>query len=293
MAEFNLSRRSGVTLIEVLVAIFVMGIGLICLLTLFPLAASSMASAFKDERAAQAASNARTVADTKRLRSDSAILDYFKNPGGRAGSAFPNADPLTPSYPVFVDPTGALSSAKLGSNIGRVAPSFAPNNSPQYLPFFTLMDDVTFQRGFGVPKRYGANVERELLYTWAYMLQRPRMGEEAVVNASVCVFQRRPKAGALEKEYQAIMSPSNNTIGLLNAANANVVPGMWVLDCSIKQGNTYAYGNFYRITGTRDGSSGSLILDLQSSLLGYAANVNGQAIILDGLVEVFDLGPGR
>src|SRR6187399_1720477 len=94
MAESDLSRRSGVTLIEVLVAIFVMGIGLICLLTLFPLAASSMASAFKDERAAQAAINARTVADTKRLRSDSAILDYFKSPTGRAGAGFPIADPL-------------------------------------------------------------------------------------------------------------------------------------------------------------------------------------------------------
>src|SRR5258707_6368496 len=110
------TRRPGVTLIEVLVAIFVMGIGLICLLTLFPLGAMSMASAFKDERAAQAAINARTVADTKKLRGDSALLDYFKNPGGRAGSPLPNADPQSPSDPVFVHPTGALSSSTLGSD---------------------------------------------------------------------------------------------------------------------------------------------------------------------------------
>lgn len=292
------TRRPGVTLIEVLVAIFVMGIGLICLLTLFPLAAMSMASAFKDERAAQAAINARTVADIKKLRSDSVLLDYFKNPGGKAGSPLTNADPLTPSYPVFVDPTGALSLSTLGSNIGRVAPSFAPDNRPQFLPFFTLMDDVTFQRGLGVPKRYGANVERELLYTWAYLLQRPRMGDEAIVNATVCVFQRRPKAGTLETEYPAVMSPSNNTIALTNAGSANVVAGMWVLDGTINKGNTFAFGNFYRITGVRDGGTGTIILDLQTPLLGYPTNPPGQnypgkAVILDGLVEVFDLGPGR
>src|SRR5437762_7490701 len=101
MRTFTTKKRPGVTLIEVLVAIFVMGIGLICLLTLFPLAAMSMAAAFKDERSAQAAINARTVADMKKLRGDSKITPYFKSPGGDAGSASPNADPNLPSYPVF------------------------------------------------------------------------------------------------------------------------------------------------------------------------------------------------
>ena len=47
-------KRDGVTLIEVLVAIFVMGIGLLALLTLFPLGVFSMQRAIQDERCAQA-----------------------------------------------------------------------------------------------------------------------------------------------------------------------------------------------------------------------------------------------
>ena len=49
-------RRPGITLIEVLVAIFIMTIGLLALLTLFPLGALRMAQALQDDRDAAAAS---------------------------------------------------------------------------------------------------------------------------------------------------------------------------------------------------------------------------------------------
>lgn len=58
----NVKRRSGVTLTEVLIAIFVMGIGLMAILSLFPLGASQMAQAIKDQRAAEAAANASALA---------------------------------------------------------------------------------------------------------------------------------------------------------------------------------------------------------------------------------------
>lgn len=44
-------KRAGVTLLEVLAAIFIMGIGLLALLTLFPLGAVNMAQSIKDDRA--------------------------------------------------------------------------------------------------------------------------------------------------------------------------------------------------------------------------------------------------
>src|SRR3954469_13698210 len=49
--------RRGTTLIEVLIAIFIMALGLIALLTLFPIGAVQMARAIQDERAAQVAAN--------------------------------------------------------------------------------------------------------------------------------------------------------------------------------------------------------------------------------------------
>jgi hypothetical protein len=50
--------RKAVTLTEVLIAIFLMGIGLMAILSLFPLGASQMAQALQDQRAAEAATTA-------------------------------------------------------------------------------------------------------------------------------------------------------------------------------------------------------------------------------------------
>lgn len=52
------NHRPGVTLTEVLVALFVMAIGMIALLTLFPLGAMQLSQAIKDDRTTQAANNA-------------------------------------------------------------------------------------------------------------------------------------------------------------------------------------------------------------------------------------------
>src|SRR5687767_14193572 len=57
--EGDRSRRRGATLIEVLVAIFIMAIGLLALLTLFPIGALRMAQSIQDERTGAAAMNAR------------------------------------------------------------------------------------------------------------------------------------------------------------------------------------------------------------------------------------------
>jgi hypothetical protein len=54
----NRTQRPGVTLTEVLVALFVMAIGMIALLTLFPLGAMQLSQAIKDDRTAQASNNA-------------------------------------------------------------------------------------------------------------------------------------------------------------------------------------------------------------------------------------------
>ena len=57
-----MTRRPGITLVEVLVAILITGIGLLALLTLFPLGALEMAQAIKDDRTSLAAKNAYSIA---------------------------------------------------------------------------------------------------------------------------------------------------------------------------------------------------------------------------------------
>src|SRR5215475_5248449 len=116
-----MTRRSGVTLVEVLVAIFVMGIGMIALLTLFPIGVLRMQQAINDELASQSAYNADKIAIANNIRNDPTVvsqstdlynnnkdnLDLFSNPFPFTlanVAALPNADPNGESYAIFVDP---------------------------------------------------------------------------------------------------------------------------------------------------------------------------------------------
>src|SRR5438876_11917270 len=86
-------QRAGTTLVEVLVAIFVMGIGLIAVLALFPLGVIRMAQAIQDNHTGNIAFNAESIATTKLLgqdslgnpesiRHDTTFVTTCKNPGG-------------------------------------------------------------------------------------------------------------------------------------------------------------------------------------------------------------------
>jgi hypothetical protein len=293
MTVRNTTRRVGATLIEVLIAIFVMCIGLLCVLTLFVLGAQRMATAFKDDACARAAVNARAYAQIKGLRNDSSISQKFKNSGN---------DQSMPSDPLFVDPVGVVTGKMtLGTTtIQRVAPSYADPATDvlgdKRALYFSLLDDITFQKGSGLPKLLGTNVEREINYTWAYLVQRDRLGEPLSATAQLCVFNRRPKAGLLENAFPgSTMNPSDNSIVLSAATGTvNVMAGHWVLDVSDDPmtANKSKLGNFYRISGVRD-QGGKIRLDLQSPLKGHTAvTANGTVVLMEGLVEVFDLGYG-
>jgi len=78
----NWRSRSGVTLVEVLVAILITGVGLLALLTLFPLGALSMARAVRDDRAAAVAASAVAISQQGAAllsRTEDLIADTFAN----------------------------------------------------------------------------------------------------------------------------------------------------------------------------------------------------------------------
>jgi hypothetical protein len=107
-------RRTGITLMETLVAIFVMALGLLALLTLFPLGALNMAQALKDDRCAQCAADADGVSRGWNIRQDADVQAALYNPDPAFPPGFPQlVPPLTsswfaPSYPVYIDPVGWL-----------------------------------------------------------------------------------------------------------------------------------------------------------------------------------------
>jgi hypothetical protein len=122
--------RTGATLTEVLVAIFVMAIGLLALLTLFPLGALSMAQAIKDNRTAHSGKNAFAIAEAYNtgaagttgsgIHNDSFVLNNANIPGLFINPGVPPFPPAnTPNY--FLNPYPSIRQL------------FLPPQPPQYL----------------------------------------------------------------------------------------------------------------------------------------------------------------
>jgi hypothetical protein len=265
-------HRPAITLVEVLIAIFVMGIGMLALLVLFPLGALSIARALQDDRAAQAAANATAWANAVDLRHD---LQVMENPA--AGSLGPFRDPFGgtppalvapyggPSFPVFIDPYYyRLGSTSIGNFTVAgvpVTPGFArrslslsglvpgrtmPLTAAETTRWFTLLDDITFKSGEpadGTPEvPAGGFVKRGGRYTWAYLLKRPRAYSPEVVDLSVVVYGSRPvQVPGGENSYFAAsdtsVPPNPNILNVYwNPASTDKPPfrkGVWVLDTTV------------------------------------------------------------
>jgi prepilin-type N-terminal cleavage/methylation domain-containing protein len=223
-------HRPGVTLVEVLVAIFIMAIGMLALLALFPLGAISMAQALKDDRCAQSAVNAEAFAVAQDMRHD-VMVEGGPAPVGAYNNAFAipfgTVGPLTsdlslvpgytgPSYGVIVDPfTYPLDASGLNQqNVGRVAGASlglprrsiafsvntgrnVPMTSPEAARWCSMLDGITFIRGDNVgpnavPDLSSGPVIRDNRYTWAWLLRRPRWSDDSVIDMSVIVYSGRP-----------------------------------------------------------------------------------------------------
>jgi prepilin-type N-terminal cleavage/methylation domain-containing protein len=267
-----MARRRGVTLVEVLVAIFIMGIGLIALLTLFPIGVLRMAQAIKNDRTAQAAKNGDRIALLQNIRNDPIILsdgvmpDLFVNPGPLVpnpppqpgGSPLlPDADPYMESYPIFVDPIGMRSSPFpdwVGGNayagvlrrrpISQMNPTFILTN-------FSIWDDMNFESTLvnpfaqpGTPQNIAGVVMRDARYSWGYVLRRPQAGDKSIVDCTTVVFDKRSLSLAgnltlpeLVYQNQAYFNPMDNTITIDYGASLTtpippVRPGDWIMDAT-------------------------------------------------------------
>jgi hypothetical protein len=207
--------RKGATLLEVLVAIFIMGIGLIALLVLFPLGALSMARAIQNERAAQAAVSANAIANVAGIRQDPGIAPYFiyQPLAGPTGDHYlnpvpgvlANAHPEGKSYPLFIDSVGFFTAAGLGSqtSVGNPGTFLLARRSVSFIGapadvyrWFTFLDDITFDKdGLAqtVPNLPNPPImERDIRYSCAFLCQRPRTADVSIVDCQVVIFNSRP-----------------------------------------------------------------------------------------------------
>ena len=176
-------RRTGITLIEVLVAIFVAAIGTLSLLVLFPLGALNMAQAIRDDRCAQSAIDGAALADAGEWTAGpspaTGVYSYRTDPRLRHPQVRRQGGMgLSASFPVYIDAiavnilgssagVGGLGATAPATSIARVAPSTVTTSLLTYRRF-RLQDDMAFNSNGMADTSAGSFVNRGGRYTWAY-----------------------------------------------------------------------------------------------------------------------------
>ena len=294
--------RAGITLIETLVAVFIMAIGLLALLTLFPLGAVSMAQAIRDQRVAEAAQQAEALANARAVRTDANLLPGFAN--GKLDPAWGGQ-----SYPVFADPWGRSVGGAAANTVGgvmqRTTLSYAASRANS-MRWCALQDELTFLPD-GTPDT-SSGLQREPRTTWGYWLKRPNHSVPNVVEMSIVVYSGRDLA-LLSKETVATNNSYNaadpTAVTIDNSATKpDVRKGMWIVDLTthdpkspnaaeVLNAKKYGpvHGYWYRVVDVTEATvagNDALQLDLQPKPV-----VPMQTIaIMDGVVEVFPKGTG-
>ena len=262
-----MTRRSGLTLVEVLTALFILALGVIAILTLFPLGAMQMGQAIRDSRSTESAFNADQYMRTvwKNQFEPGATLEAFYPAMLDPDGAGPMQPATTgPSYPVAVDPMGYVARPTASNprsvrewvgddrtfvRIPRHTLNSVGTNSQYALRLCSLMDTMGFQEG--VP-----NGDRELRYNWLWVLQMPNVSDPKTANMTAVIFDRRAHLHATLGAEDVLIA-SNTTPGLSSVtfdafnAETKILPGSWIMDGTTalpapRRGIRNA--NFYRVT---------------------------------------------
>jgi type II secretory pathway pseudopilin PulG len=309
-----MTRRSGFTLIEALMAVFVMAIGLLALLTLFPLGAMQMQKAIKDQRSAEAAHNAMAIYKSLDIANDTTVNAYA------FGTRSPFQQPLAGlpvvrygiSYPIYVDQWGAPSNLPVGGLNSPLAPNGVmlrrgvqgrvppgPISAPDW---FELHDDMVFGNN-GIPQST-TPVSREGRYTWAYIIRRPQANQisSLPLDVTIVVYAGRgiPSWTGLAMDAENVFSasftnPKGNIVSVawpVGSDRPRLRRNNWVMDGRMRP---IPQGYMYRVVSITETSANSMDLEVQTPLGGPLRNYGASGpddriVVLDNVVEVFERG---
>lgn len=303
-----MTRRRGLSLIEVLTALFIMGVGTIAILTMFPLGAVNMANANRDDRSTLAAFGAdqyfrtywrTTVSEVPEASINEQFFAALNDPDGSGSFPALATNSTEVSYPVFVDPMGFVARGSSpfqmvgdasNTGIGRrnlLAVTNAgglANQTAQRL--CSLMDSIGSDNG--VP-----NTDRELRYNFLWVIQRPNNSQTKTVNLTVVVFDRRANLFAPPGSEQVILTPNNGTVpgttSVTFTSAPDIKPGAWIMDGSINVRAGLRHANFYRVTAV-DGNTVELQSPIKTASDGSNNPYTGTFVILRGVSGVYEKG---
>jgi prepilin-type N-terminal cleavage/methylation domain-containing protein len=285
--------RRGVTLLEVLIALFIMAIGLLALLTLFPLGALSMAQALQSDRALSASQLAAEYAEMMDLFDDADVNTAFVTPP--PGYTQPPDDETGPSWPVLVDPFGYLvnptpiGASPVSPGIARVRPVYATTPSLA-ARWFGLTDDLTFAPD-ATPA--GGVVQRGGRYTWTYLLRRPRANTPSVVEMTIVVYSGRDTQTGTGEQVYSVVGVRGESMLQLTYTTGQGKPALrsksWLLDVTYDTKTRRTRGAFLRVVNVEEAGPTSLTLELADHLEGNVESV----VVLENALEVFTRGLTR
>jgi Tfp pilus assembly protein PilV len=268
-----MNRRSGITLVEVLVAILIMGVGILAIFTLFLVGMLNYKQAMQDDRVVQAATIANAIALARNIRNDPNVNTAFAN----------NGKPVTV---VYVDGFyfNLLNSNHLDSNIPRC--TIALNNPQQsFQRWFALLDDFEFNPN-GIPEGNAAIVESKGYYTWAYLLRRPRINDPTFTDMAVVVYGGRTVA-VQEGETEMVAAGNLGDTQITVTGTPAITKTGWVLDLTPDQITGNLTGQFYRIVSvTPEGAN--TILETQIPLKAPVQKI----LVMENVLEVIERGTG-
>lgn len=276
--------RRGVTLTEALVAIFVCGIGLIALMTLFPLGALNMAQALRDDRAAHCAANATAV-----LRSVWRVS--LEN-----GQTDPAIEQALQRGPIYFDPIGlgnGFGGQINGAGIPRMSVAAINGNQAATIRWFTLLDDLQFKRD-ATPEGSPVQVRREGRFSWAYMIRRLKPDDPRALQFCVVVYQNRPvilsSASYLAPGEQAYpgaqFSVGQKTVTVNHGGNKpKLRKGGWIMDATPGP----EQGFFYRAVSVKDTSANTVTIEVQTPFR-FKTDKAGTLVVMENVIEVFERG---
>lgn len=302
---------------EVLIAMFIMAVGMMALLVLFPVGAVSMAQALKDDRCAYASYVSENVAIATNVRNQDANV----NTAFLAAGTLPTSGALQSGL-VFVDPYGVLAMPVvaptngiplgvlgLSPGIPRVSPTFITIGgalAPQFTDrWFSLQDDMTFNQS-GTPDTIatGGILDRGRAYSYAFLLRRqPALAYSSnpfptsmySVHLDAVVYKNRPVVSMTpEVSLPATVIPGVPNGMVVTGVGTTMKRGGWILDTSYTGPATgLINGVFYRVTNlTENLATGTTTVEVQQNLLVSPAQPLTQITIMDYVAEVFDKGYG-
>ena len=271
-------KRKGLTLLEVLISIFIMGIGMLSVLAMFPAAADMMGRAITNSQIAEGLVNARGMQDGVDWISPSGpYYQYLNAPVWKS----PTTDtPVFLLLDQYASVVGINSFSNLSIEVGSISGGGITAGR-----FFTCNSDLILNNQGVANKDDDGNsvsVEREAKFTIAHFFTKPTpITNQNYIKRNILVFKDRSQViTSNDFTYYPISSfISTNQFTLSVNANGALKTRQWVM-ITDSLANAYPTAvDFFEIS-TADDSGAKTTIEISPSLPSTGFGTGAKSVYL-------------